>query len=221
MKLSSKLIVSCQAENGNPFNDLSSVVKFAMSAKIGGAGGIRSEGILRSSRIIKATGLPIIGLIKNYFEDGSVAITTKESDFIKLMNIGCDIIAIDGTFRLREGLSGPEIISMFKRKYNCLIMADVSTIEEAISCANSGADYISSTLNGYTPWTLNDNNGKPNYSLIKEMIKYIKRPIVAEGRISSPEQAKKVIEMGCAFVVVGSFITRPHIITEAFVKEIK
>lgn len=221
MKLSSKLIVSCQAENGNPFNDLSSVVKFAMSAKLGGAGGIRSEGILRSSRIIKATGLPLIGLVKNYFEDKSVAITTKRSDFIKLLSIGCDIIAIDGTCRLREGLSGPEFISMVKREYKCLIMADISNIEEAISCANSGADYISSTLNGYTPWTSKDNNGKPNYSLIKEMIKFIKKPIVAEGRISSPGQAKKMLEMGCSFVVVGSFITRPHIITEAFVKEIQ
>ena len=53
---------------------------------------------------------------------------------------------------------------------------------------------------------------------LSEFIKGIKNiPIIAEGRINSPIQAKLFIQMGCSFVVVGSAITRPHLITKSYV----
>jgi N-acylglucosamine-6-phosphate 2-epimerase len=214
--MNSKLIVSCQAELGNPFNDLNSIIKFALSSKIGGAGGIRSEGILRTKRIIKEVGLPTIGLVKNKFKDGFVGITIRERDVVSLLEIGSAIIAVDGTDRIREGLTGPGFISKMKNIYNCKIMADVSTLDEGVRCDESGADFISSTLNGYTPWTQSDNNGLPNFQLISNLLKQVKNPIIAEGRISSPLQALEFINLGCKFVVVGSFITRPHLITKSF-----
>jgi|LauGreDrversion4_2_1035121.scaffolds.fasta_scaffold158493_3 N-acylglucosamine-6-phosphate 2-epimerase len=214
----SKLIVSCQAEPGNPFNDINSVVKFALSAKIGGAGGIRSEGVSRTKKIINEVGLPTIGLIKRKFQDGFVGITIRESDVVDLIEIGSAIIAIDGTNRIREGISGCEFISKIKKKYNCKIMADVSTFEEGVQCEENGADFISTTLNGYTPWTISDNNGSPNFKLISQLVEKIKKPVVAEGRIANPLQALELINIGCSHVVVGSFITRPHLITKAFVE---
>ena len=216
--MNSKLIVSCQAEPGNPFNDLKSVIRFALASKIGGAGGIRSEGLLRTKKIIEEVGLPTIGLVKNKFKDGFVAITIREKDVEGLLKIGSTIIAIDGTERIREGLTGPRFFSKLKKNYNCKIMADVSTLDEGIRCDESGADYISSTLNGYTPWTQADNNGLPNFQLISDLLKNIKIPVVAEGRISTPLQALEFVNLGCEFVVVGSFITRPHLITKAFAK---
>lgn len=219
--MNSKLIVSCQAEPGNPFNDLNSIIKFALSSKIGGAGGIRSEGILRTKKIIKEVGLPTIGLVKKKFKDDFVGITIRERDVVNLLEIGSTIIAIDGTNRIREGLSGPEFISKMKKKYNCKVMADVSTFDEGLSCEAGGADFISTTLNGYTPWTKDDNNGLPNFELTTKLLKKIKIPIIAEGRISTPLQAFEFIKIGCQFVVVGSFITRPHLITKAFSEALK
>lgn len=217
-----KLIVSCQAEPGSPFNDINSVVKFALSAKIGGAGGIRSEGISRTKKIIEEVGLPTIGLIKRRFrDDGFVGITIKERDVVDLIEIGSAIIAIDGTNRTREGMNGYNFISKIKKKYNCKIMADVSTFEEGVQCEENGADFISTTLNGYTPWTIEDNNGQPNFNLISQLIEKIKKPVVAEGRIANPLQASEMISKGCSHVVVGSFITRPHLITKAFVELLK
>jgi N-acylglucosamine-6-phosphate 2-epimerase len=139
---------------------------------------------------------------------------------VKLQNIGCDIVAVDGTNRMREQRTGPNFIKMIKEKYDCLIMADVSTLEEGIACSNSGADFVSTTLNGYTPTTLADNNGCPNFELIKKLVDNVGVPVVAEGRISTPEQAQFCIELGCEFVVVGSIITRPHLITKAFVEKL-
>ena len=100
-------------------------------------------------------------------------------------------------------------------------MADISTLEEGINCSAHGADFISTTLNGYTPWTIEDNNSSPNYDLIKKLIEKIDDKVVAEGRISNVDQAKKIASLGCSMIVVGSSITRPHLITNNFVESIK
>lgn len=220
-KLKGKLIVSCQAEGDSPFNSPDGVTMFAKAAIIGGASAIRSEGIEKTKMIIEQTNVPVIGLVKSKFEDGSVRITGTFKDVENLISIGTHIIAIDGTFRIRENLSGPDFIKQVKTKYKCLIIADIAIEDEAIACAEAGADLISTTLNGYTPETIKDKIHSPNFELVKSLIKKIKIPIVAEGRINTPEAAKKMIELGAYSVVVGTAITRPHIITSWFVDAIK
>ena len=44
----------------------------------------------------------------------------------------------------------------------------------------------------------------------------MKHPVIAEGNIDTPQKAKRVLELGCYSVVVGSIITRPQIITKRF-----
>lgn len=212
-RLKNGLIVSCQAEGDSPFNSPEGVTMFAKAAVEGGAVGIRSEGIENIKVILKSVSVPVIGLIKSKFEDGSVRITGSFSDVKDLSFIGCPIIAIDGTFRKREGLTGPEFIRRIKTEFNTLIMADVAKEDEAVECEQAGADIISTTLNGYTPDTVNDKIHSPNFELVKALVNKIKKPIVAEGRINSPEAAKKIIELGAFAVVVGTAITRPHIVT--------
>ena len=220
-KLKGKLIVSCQAEGDSPFNSPEGVTMFAKAAIMGGAAAIRSEGIEKTKIIIEQTNVPVIGLVKSKFEDGSVRITGTFKDVEDLISIGTHIIAIDGTFRKRENLSGPDFIKQVKTKYKCLIMADIAMEDEAIACAKAGADLISTTLNGYTPETIEDKIHSPNFELVKSLVKKIKIPIIAEGRINSPEAAKKMIELGAYSVVVGTAITRPHIITSWFVDAIE
>ena len=220
-KLKRKLIVSCQAEGDSPFNSPEGVTMFAKAAIMGGAAAIRSEGIEKTKIIIEQTNVPVIGLVKSKFEDGSVRITGTFKDVEDLISIGTHIIAIDGTFRKRENLSGPDFIKQVKTKYKCLIMADIAMEDEAIACAEADADLISTTLNGYTPETIEDKIHSPNFELVKSLVKKIKIPIIAEGRINSPEAAKKMIELGAYSVVVGTAITRPHIITSWFVDAIK
>lgn len=220
-KLKGKLIVSCQAEGDSPFNSPEGVTMFAKAAIMGGAAAIRSEGIEKTKMIIEQTNVPVIGLIKSKFEDGSVRITGTFKDVEDLISIGAHIIAIDGTFRKRENLSGPDFIKQIKTKYDCVIMADIAMEDEAIACVEAGADIISTTLNGYTPETLKDKIHSLNFELVKSLVKKIKIPVVAEGRINTLEAAKKMIELGAYSVVVGTAITRPHIITSWFVEAIK
>lgn len=46
-------------------------------------------------------------------------------------------------------------------------------------------------------------------------------PLIAEGRIHRPEEARAMLELGALAVVVGGAITRPLEIARRFVSEIK
>lgn len=220
-KLKHGLIVSCQAEVDSPFDSPEGVTLFAKAAVAGGAVGIRSEGIEKSKMILESVDVPVIGLIKSKFNDGSVRITGSFSDVDDLSAINCSIIAIDGTFRKRDGLTGPEFIHRIKSEFDALIMADIAKEDEAIECEHAGADLISTTLNGYTPDTEADKIISPNFELVKSLSQKIKKPLIAEGRINSPEAAKQMIKLGAYAIVVGTAITRPQIITSWYVDALK
>ncbi|MFZ4620904.1 MAG: N-acetylmannosamine-6-phosphate 2-epimerase [Bacteroidota bacterium] len=213
------LIVSCQAEGDSPFNSPDGVTLFARSAVNGGAVAIRTEGVEKTSSIIKAVTVPVIGLVKSYFDDGFVRITGSFKDVEDLAGIGTHIIAIDGTFRKREGFSGPEFIAQAKSRYGCIIMADIATEQEALACAQAGADCISTTLSGYTPETKHSHDG-PDFDLLKKLASTLSIPVIAEGRVNTPALASQMMSLGAWSIVVGSAITRPTEITKWFVESI-
>jgi N-acylglucosamine-6-phosphate 2-epimerase len=222
-KLQNQLIVSCQAESNSPFNNPEDVAKFAVCAEMGGAAGIRTEGVEKVRAIRARVSLPLIGLVKTEFEDGSVRITGREKDVKDLMDAGCDIVAIDGTFRQREGMTGPEFIKTMKQKYNIFLMADIATFEEGLACAEAGADCLSTTLSGYTPETSGNNLSGPDLDLVKKLKEHFAGQItvIAEGRYNTPELASQAIKAGAWAVVTGTAITRPQIITKWFYDAIK
>jgi len=217
------LIVSCQAEGNSPFNNPADVAKFAIAALQGGANGIRTEGLEKTIAIANMVNVPVISLIKSEFSDGTVRITGTFSDVEKLISTGCHIIAIDGTFRKRENLTGPDFIANVKKRYQCIVMADIATFAEAEACIMAGTDCISTTLSGYTPDTLHKNTGEPDIELLAQLTNTFgaKIPVFAEGRFNTPAQAKCAIDNKAWAVVVGSAITRPHLITNWFSNAIK
>ena len=223
-QLKHKLIVSCQAEGDSPFNSPEGVTDFAIAAIQGGASGIRTCGIEKTKSIVKHTDVPVIGLTKAYFPDGTVCITGTFQDVADLIDAGTHIIAVDGTFRLREaGLTGPEYIGKIKEKFpKIIIMADISTEEEAVACRKAGADCVSTTLCGYTPETAAKGKNGPAIDVLRRCVELLPDcPVFAEGRYNTPKEAASAIEAGAWAVVVGSAITRPHLITQWFVEAIK
>lgn len=216
-KLKYGMIVSCQSEGNDPFNaDPMYMGLFAKAAEMGGAVGIRTQGIEKLKAIKKAVSLPVIGLLKSQFPDGTVRITGTFKEVEELITAGSDIIAIDGTFREREGLNGPSFIKAVKEKYGCLVLADIATYDEAKACEENGADAISTTLSGYTPDTLSSVDG-PNFYLLEKILNDIKIPVFAEGRFNVPTDAQKAMEMGSYGVITGTAITRPRVATKWFV----
>lgn len=220
-QLKGGMIVSCQSEGDDPFNAAPEYMAlFARAAEMGGAIGIRTQGIAKLEAIKRVTKLPVIGLLKKQFLDGTVRITGSFSEVEQLVKSKSDIIAIDGTFRERESLTGPEFIKEVKKRYGCLVLADIATFAEAKACEEAGVDCVSTTLNGYTPDTLQYHDG-PNYDVLKECVNGLSIPVFAEGRYNTPREARKAMELGAYAVISGTAITRPRVITQWFVEEIK
>jgi N-acylglucosamine-6-phosphate 2-epimerase len=222
--IKNELIVSCQAEGNSPFNHPDKLSLFAIAAELGGAGGIRSEGIEKIKKIREVCTLPIIGIIKDSFADGSVCITRAMSDIPKLINSGADLIAVDGTSREKNGLTGPDFIQFCKTQFPKIpIIADIATLDEALNCVEIGADAISTTLRGYTP----DTSEMYSDSFDLEFLKLLSEklpvgfPIIAEGKIKDLDTVKKINQIGVWCVVIGSAITRPVLITNNFVNAYK
>ena len=211
------MIVSCQSEGEDPFNaNPEYMALFAKAAEMGGAVGIRTQGIEKLKAIKRITNLPVIGLLKGQFPDGTVRITGSYKEVEDLIAAGSDIIATDGTLREREGLTGPEFIKSVKERYGCVVLADIATYKEAKACEENGADAVSTTLSGYTPDTFSSIEG-PNLFVLEEILKNIKIPVFAEGRFNTPAEARVAMEMGAYGVISGTAITRPRVITKWFV----
>ena len=97
-----------------------------------------------------------------------------------------------------------------------LLMADCSTVEEALHADQLGFDFIGTTLVGYTDQSRNLKIESNDFEIIRRIVATVKHRVIAEGNINTPEKAKRVIELGAFSVVVGSIITRPQLITKSF-----
>lgn len=222
-KIEKQLIVSCQALPGEPLylEHMSIMPYMAKAAVMAGAKAIRANGFRDIAEIKKYVDVPVIGLIKKQYGNFPQYITVSMDEIDDLVEAKADIIALDCTLRDRyDGKSINEFVKEIKEKYkDIILMADVSTLEEAINAEKMGVDMVGTTLNGYTDYTKKDSG--PNYSLIEEMVKTLNIPVIAEGKIHSPEQARKMLEIGAYCVVVGGAITRPLEIATRFVEEMR
>lgn len=214
-----KIIVSCQALEDEPLFGHEIMARMAEAAFFGGASGIRANYAQDIKAIRQKISLPIIGLIKIHYEDSEAYITPTLKEVKEVVEAGADIIAIDATEALKPGeITTADFIKSIKEQYSNLILADISTYEEGIEAQKAGADIVSTTLSGYTPNSLKSE--EPDYLLIERLSRDLNIPVIAEGRIWTPDQALKALQLGAFSVVVGTAITRPQLITRRFVEYI-
>jgi len=93
-RLRGHIIVSCQASEGDPMDDLDTLTRIAISVLRGGAGGLRAEGTTRIVAFRAITQLPIIGIIKAYDTNGDVYITPDFRSAQAISDAGADIAAL-------------------------------------------------------------------------------------------------------------------------------
>ncbi len=212
------LIVSCQALEYEPLHSSFIMSKMALAAYQGGAKGIRANTIEDIQAIKKEVDLPIIGIIKQEYEGSVVFITPTIKEVDVLVKEGVDIIAMDATIRERpHHIYLDDFFKEVRKKYpNQKFMADCSTIEEAIHADELGFDFIGTTMVGYTKESKGLKIEENDFEIIRTIIQKVKHPVIAEGNIDTPQKAKRVLELGCYSVVVGSIITRPQLITKRF-----
>ncbi len=222
MLLNKGLVVSCQALEDEPLHSSFIMGRMAKAALEGGAKGIRANSVEDVLEIKSIVDIPIIGIIKQDYEDSDVFITPTLKEVEALAKTGVGIVALDATHSTRpNGLVLTDLVKEIRLKYPHLeIMADCSTLEEAIFADQIGFDYIGTTLVGYTKQSKGTLIEANDFELIKKILDNVKAPVIAEGNIDTPDKARRVLELGCYSVVVGSAITRPQLITKKFSEEI-
>ncbi|PBF86288.1 N-acetylmannosamine-6-phosphate 2-epimerase [Clostridioides difficile] len=218
-KVKGRLIVSCQALEDEPLHSPFIMGRMAKAAMEGGAVGIRAQGVEDIIEIKKVTGLPVIGIIKRNYEDSDIYITPTKKEVDELLTTGCEMIALDATNRVRPNNEDLKELIKYIKENGVLVMADISNYDEAIKAQEYGVDCVSTTLSGYTPYTKTLEG--PDFVLMERLVKDLEIPVIAEGKVNTPQDLKKVFELGVHSSVVGSAITRPQLITEKFVKEIE
>lgn len=222
-----KIIVSCQGnqQDGNPFYRPEDMLQMAEAAERGGCVGFRAN-TPPNIKAIKERfpDMLMIGIWKVVTEGCDVYITPTMKEVETLIDLKCEIIAVDGTDRVNcNGKKAWELIQEVKEKYpNQLIMADIATLHDAHCAYKAGADIISTTMSGYTDESLDRYALGADFELIQNIRKEIPDAYInAEGRLWTREEALKALECGADVLVIGTAITSPMGITKRFVDYVK
>lgn len=218
-KMKGGLIVSCQVQHDDPIYTEVTHTMMAKAAEWAGAVAIRANSPEQIADIKKVVDLPVIGLFKQWSDDSDVFITPNMDAVDQIVAAGTDIIALDCTFQItHDGNRAIDLLPLVKKKYpNIPVFADVSNVEEATLAVEYGADIVAPTLYGYTKET--EHIEGADYRMFAEFCRLFneKAYVMMEGHVYTPEDAMKCIFLGAHAVVVGSAITRPHLIAARFV----
>ncbi len=215
-----RLIVSCQALAHEPLFGADIMARLAIAAVQGGAAGIRANTPVDIRAIRAAVDLPIIGLYKIDVPGYDIYITPTLAAAREVAAAGADVIAIDATARPRpEFASLAAVIAAIHDATGLPVLADISTADEGLAAQAAGADLVSTTMSGYTPYS--PQQEAPDINLVATLAAALAVPLLAEGRYHAPEQVTAALAAGATAVVVGGAITRPQEITRRFVNAIE
>lgn len=196
-------------------DNLDTLIRIATSVLLGGACGLRAEGVSRIAAFRNLTQLPIIGIIKTYDTSGEVYITPDFCSAQAISNASADIIALDCTERrITAAEPWPELIRRIHTELNRPVLADIATLEDAVAAEHAGADAVATTLYGYTAETAGQR--AVSWPLVRSILTQVTIPLFVEGHINDPVEAGRALTLGAHAVVVGSAITRPETITARF-----
>jgi len=208
-KLKGGLVVSSQAPDESPLCTPAVLGAMAVAAAGAGAQGLRLNSPAVVAWVRRRTKAPIIGIYKDYGYE--VYITPTFAHAAKIARAGADIIAVDATFR-RKDLK--EFIDRIHGELGVFVAADVSNAEEGEWAYECGADMAGSTLSGYVG--VKKPPTGPDLKLVAALARLKAGPVMAEGRYATPEQVKRALKAGAHCVCVGTAITRPDVLTKAF-----
>jgi N-acylglucosamine-6-phosphate 2-epimerase len=160
-------------------------------------------------------------LWKCTFPDSSVYITPGWSEIQAVWSAGADVIALDATERVRPaGQSLADLIQRARQELRAPLMADVDSVQNGLTAAALGCDWIGTTLYGYTETT--SDRTPPGLELLPDLRRALKPSVrlICEGGIASPGAAQAALKAGADNVVVGTAITGIDLQVAAYCREL-
>ena len=211
-----KLIVSVQAYPGEPLRTPEVMALMSRACELGGAAAIRCQGLSDISAIKGRVDIPVIGLWKEGHE--GVYITPTLRHALAVVNAGADVVAIDATDRPRpDGRTFAETVAALRGRAETLVMADCMTIDDIRGAVACGCDLVSTTLSHNKPAIETTLDEGPDVALLAQATaEFPDVPIICEGHVHTPADAKAAIDAGAWAVVVGTAITHPTSLTSWF-----
>ncbi len=217
--LKGALIASVQAYPGEPLRHPETMAQMARACELGGAGAIRCQGLSDISAIKGRCEIPVIGLWKEGHEGVYITPTLRHARACSLA--GADVVALDATDRPRpDGLTFEETVAAL-RQDGIATMADCSCIEDIRRAVACGCDVVSTTLSHAGAAIDRGANDGPDLDLIRQAVsEFPDVPVVCEGSVHCPADAKAAMDAGAWAVVVGTAITHPTSITSWYVEAV-
>lgn len=213
-RLRGGLIVSCQAYPGEPLRQAGVMAEVARAVQLGGAVAVRLEGVGDVAAGVRALDVPVIGIRKA--GASGVVITPTLADARAVATAGAAIVALDGTRRPRpDGLSLARTVAALRASTTALVMADCGSAADADAAVEAGVDLVGTTLAGYTGERPAGDG--PDLELVSLLAGRVPVPVIAEGRIRTPDEARAALAAGAHAVCVGTAITHPTALTRRFV----
>jgi N-acylglucosamine-6-phosphate 2-epimerase len=231
------LVVSVQAGADSPLAAPEHLAAMARAVEVGGAVGIRTEGVAAVTAIREAVAVPVIGLVKRAVSGSDVYITPDRDDALAVAEAGADLVAVDATNRARpDGRSGPEFVAALAADLPGRIVADVDVLSAGVAAAEAGAAAVATTLAGYASGTgglrvpgpaatagrlrvpgpaANDAESlvPPDIALVADLAAELDVAVLAEGRLATVADVRAAFAAGAFAVVVGTAITDPGALT--------
>ena len=201
------LIVSVQAPQDSPCHATEVITAMAAASMANGAAGVRLDSPEHVADVRRrCPEALIIGLWKRPHLNSPVIITPRYEDLAAVWLAGADVVALDATDRSRPGgESLAAMVSRAKAELAATLMADVDTLANGERAAALGCDWVGTTLYGYTPATAHQ--CPPGLELLRPLGERLGIPVLCEGGIASPGQARQALALGATAVVVGTAIT--------------
>lgn len=214
--LRGRLVVSVQAYQGEPLRHPETMAQMARACELGGAAAIRCQGLSDISAIKGRVEVPVIGLWKEGHE--GVYITPTLRHALACANAGADVVALDATDRPRpDGRTFEETVRGLRAATDVLVMADCMTVEDVRRAVACGCDLVSTTLSHNKPAIETTLDEGPDLPLLRQATsEFPGLPIVCEGHVHTPDDARAALAAGAWSVVVGTAITHPTSVTSWF-----
>jgi len=204
----SGLIVSIQPRRDSAFKDNFDIIKFAYDCE-DSCVAYRIEGANNIENIKENfTYKPLIGLSKKKFEDDDIqpVITPLFADAKLLLESGSDYVAMECSGRTDFAEIDQAVKAGIK------VIADVADVEHAILAEGLGCVAITTALYGY----IGPKYPLPGTSFVRDCIKNVKIPVIAEGGYFSPYDVLCAKSYGAHSICIGTAIHDPRSISKRF-----
>lgn len=200
------VVASVQASEGSPVDDPQTLLKLAQASLNLGVKVLRLQGTQNIQVIRTQTNVPVIGLIKQDYSDSEVYITPTQEEVQALLNLGCEVIALDGTRRPRPAHENLTDLIQIIHQGGALAMADCDNLDSARYAIECGADLVGTTLAGYTKESMLTDG--PDLDFLRGC-RELGIPFIAEGKYAQAWQVEAALRIGATGVVVGGALNDP------------